>query len=221
MKNIKVFMHLLLSLPKTVYFNFKVFDFLTATKLPVFISWRVKIYSLARGTVIVPQNCKTGLIKIGFGGTSVMNIGSSAISLPKGGRLEFVGRAHFARGVCIKNSGNIIIGDYFSANNNLRLTCSNSVTIESQAMIGWNVVIRDSDGHYIIENGIQKEKIGKVFIGRHVWVCAEAHILKGAKIGNDSVVAYKSLVTSEFSGNNLLLAGTPAKIIKDNINWQQ
>lgn len=219
MMSARSLLELLLSFPKTVYFNLKVFRFKTAIKLPVVISWKVKIRALAKGSVIVPQNCKTGSITIGFGGTSSMNVGTAEIDLSKG-TVEFLGRAHFSRGVCLKNTGKLVIGDHFSANTNLRLTCAHEITIEDHAMLGWNVVIRDADGHYIIENGAPKANVGKIHIGKHVWLCSESHILKGVEIGNDCVVAYRSLVTSKFAGNNLMIAGMPAKVIKENINWQ-
>jgi acetyltransferase-like isoleucine patch superfamily enzyme len=43
--------------------------------------------------------------------------------------------------------------------------------------------------------------------------------LKGANIGNDSVVATKAVVTSGTYENNVVLAGNPAKVVKRNIAW--
>lgn len=220
MQRFRKSLDLFLSIPKTLYFNFKAFRFRVAIKMPVVISWRVKIRALARGSVIVPANCKTASIAIGFSGTTIMHIGKAEICLPKGGKIEFLGKAIFARGVCLKNTGRIVIGDRFVSNNNLRLTCAKEVIIEDGTMLGWNVVIRDSDGHCIIENGIRKEPRGTVHIGKRVWVCAECHILKNVEIGNNCVVAYRSLVTSKFTGDNLLIAGSPAKIIKENIDFE-
>ncbi len=85
-------------------------------------------------------------------------------------------------------------------------------------MLGWDVNIRDSDGHYIIEKGQKKQIIKPVTIGNHVWICSHAHILKGVVIGNDSVISYGSIVLGKFNSNNLLIGGIPAKIIREDIN---
>ena len=44
--------------------------------------------------------------------------------------------------------------------------------------------------------------------------------MKDVKISRNSVVAYGSLVTKKFEQENVLLAGIPAKIVKENIYWK-
>ena len=45
-------------------------------------------------------------------------------------------------------------------------------------------------------------------------------ILKGVRIGNNSVVAYRSLITKSFEADNLLIGGSPARIIQEHIDWE-
>ena len=54
-----------------------------------------------------------------------------------------------------------------------------------------------------------------------MWICAHSDILKGTEIGNDSVIGFGSLVTKKFSDSNILVAGRPAKIVKQSINWEE
>jgi len=44
-------------------------------------------------------------------------------------------------------------------------------------------------------------------------------ILKGVTIGDNSIIAAGSVVTKDVP-NNCLVAGNPAKIIKENIDWE-
>lgn len=59
----------------------------------------------------------------------------------------------------------------------------------------------------------------EVIIGNHIWIGSFAHILKGAVIKDNSVVAWRSCVLKAFNQENVLLGGYPAKIIKDNFDW--
>jgi acetyltransferase-like isoleucine patch superfamily enzyme len=60
--------------------------------------------------------------------------------------------------------------------------------------------------------------IEPIKIGNHVWIGMNSTILKGVTLGDNSIVAAGSVVTKSFP-NNVLIAGVPAKIIKENINW--
>ena len=54
----------------------------------------------------------------------------------------------------------------------------------------------------------------------HVWIGMGCLILKGAYIPEDCIVAAKSVVCSMKNVNKgSLLGGIPARILKENINW--
>ena len=50
-------------------------------------------------------------------------------------------------------------------------------------------------------------------IGNNVWVGAQAVILKGVTIGDDSVVGTSAVVTSDVPAG-VVVAGNPARIVK-------
>ena len=52
-------------------------------------------------------------------------------------------------------------------------------------------------------------------------MAAFSHVLKNSVIPDGSVVAYHSLVTKQFKGDRLLLGGCPAKVIEEQIEWEQ
>ena len=52
-----------------------------------------------------------------------------------------------------------------------------------------------------------------IYIGENVWIGAKVTILDGSKIGDSCIIAAGAVVRGEF-GNNLLIGGIPAKILK-------
>lgn len=95
------------------------------------------------------------------------------------------------------------------------------VEIGSNCMFSYGLVLRTSDAHTIYDMNTKKvlNPCDDVIIGNHVWIAAHAKIYKGAKIPDDCVVAAYSLVNKKFDKTNCLLAGMPAGIKKENINW--
>ena len=53
-------------------------------------------------------------------------------------------------------------------------------------------------------------------LGKTVRVCV---IAKGAKVNDGSVVGFGSIVNKKFEEKNILIAGAPAKKMKENIDW--
>ena len=114
---------------------------------------------------------------------------------------------------------NISIGDRCSINHGVYLNAYNSI------IIGDNVTI--SAHSMLIATGINiqswlRREVGDkhlrnttIKIGNNVWIGANSLILGGVNITGDNVViAAGSVVTKSFSESNVVLAGCPAKIIK-------
>lgn len=57
-------------------------------------------------------------------------------------------------------------------------------------------------------------------IGNHVWLGLNTSILKGVRIGNNSAVGNGTILTKNVA-NNTIVAGNPARRIKENINWDR
>lgn len=107
---------------------------------------------------------------------------------------------------------------------NLAVTEDGSrIIIGEDCMFAYDVDVRTGDSHSIIDK-LTKTRINKasdVTIGNHVWVAAHCSILKGVTIGDNSVVAGRSVVTKPFSQTGIIIGGAPAKIIKENITWDR
>ena len=123
--------------------------------------------------------------------------------------------------ICVNNA-KLILGKKFRCNYSTIIDCSDAdIEIGDDVVLGWNVTIKNNDGHYVVKNGKDSIISKKIVIKDHVWVCAYSTLLKGTCIQKNSVVAYGALVTNTIDRENVLYGGVPAKIIKENISWRE
>ncbi|MBR2669802.1 MAG: transferase [Solobacterium sp.] len=60
-----------------------------------------------------------------------------------------------------------------------------------------------------------------IVINNHVWIGMRSLILKGTLIKNNCVVGAGSICNKDYEKDNCMIAGNPAKIIKENVNWSR
>ncbi|WP_454738212.1 acyltransferase [Cupriavidus necator] len=98
-----------------------------------------------------------------------------------------------------------------------------AVSIGNDCMLAWNLEIRTTDSHAIIEasTGERINPAADIVIDDHVWIGAHATILKGAHIARDSVVSIRSVVTGKFEEPGIILGGAPARQLRSGITWQR
>lgn len=114
----------------------------------------------------------------------------------------------------IKN-GNLVLNGGF-INENVQIICASQITIGKDSTIGRDVIIRDYDGHTILEPGFEIAK--PISIGNHVWIGNRAMILKGVTIGEGAIIAAGAIVTKDVPAG-CAVAGIPARVIKENVKW--
>jgi acetyltransferase-like isoleucine patch superfamily enzyme len=116
----------------------------------------------------------------------------------------------------------ISIGDRTSIWYGTVISAREEITIGSQCAISWNCTIIDNDMHEIIYSpDAPPAQTGDnaVTIGDHVWIGAQAIVLKGVTIGENSVVAAGAIVTKDVPPC-ALVAGAPAKLIRTISGWR-
>ena len=87
-------------------------------------------------------------------------------------------------------------------------------------MFSSEIVFRTGDSHSIIDlSGIRINHAKDIIIGDHVWIGHRVLVNKGVVISNNSGVGTGSVVTKKFNDENIIIAGCPAKIVKNDINW--
>ena len=79
----------------------------------------------------------------------------------------------------------------------------------------------DDDAHYIEYEGRKPAGDKAITIGNHVWIGARATLYQGTVIADGCVIAANSVVRGVFNQPNCLIAGHPAKVIKQNISWRR
>lgn len=219
--------HLLISLPITIWVNFKALPIKQAIRLPMLIDYRTRVKGIKKGSIILPNYISFAIIKYGWGNGSEGNHcnNKNYIYINGNGKFIFTGKAQFALGATIRTAheGIISFGNNFKANQNFTCFSNTKILLGNNILIGWNVNIRDSDGHNIlnINNNEILNPNKSIEIGNHVWIGSHVDILKGASINDNSIIGFKSLVTKKYTEKNVIIAGSPAKIIKTNINWEE
>jgi acetyltransferase-like isoleucine patch superfamily enzyme len=119
------------------------------------------------------------------------------------------------------NNNNLIIGTRSVFHDvHIALTESKDIRIGNDCLFSSDIDIRTGDSHSIISEGKRINQAKDVLIHNHVWVGAHCSILKGSTILENSIVATRSVVTKQFDKSGLILAGNPAGIIKEGINWK-
>ena len=110
---------------------------------------------------------------------------------------------------------NIHVGNNFFAN-------YNCVILDvAEVLIGKNCFLGPSVGIYTATHPLKASEryngngLGKrIVIGDNCWVGGQAVINPGVTLGNNVVVASGSVVTKSF-GDNLVIGGNPAKVLKE------
>lgn len=85
--------------------------------------------------------------------------------------------------------------NFFTVNSNSTIVVAKSINFGEDIMIGRNVTIYDSDFHEILdedENITNKPK--EVSVGDHVWIATNSIILKGSKIGSNTIIGANSII---------------------------
>lgn len=140
----------------------------------------------------------------------------SQIVIQEGANLTVKGYfdVHTNCNIWINKKASLILGSGF-INSGVNIYCFQEIRIGDHVAIAENVTIRDSDNHVILGEPIKQAPIQ---IGDHVWIGMNVTILKGVSIGDNAVVAAGSVVINDVPPNTLV-AGVPARVKKEGINW--
>jgi acetyltransferase-like isoleucine patch superfamily enzyme len=102
------------------------------------------------------------------------------------------------------------------------LEANTCISIGQNCLFSESVMFRTGDSHciYDMATKLRINHPHSIWVGNHVWICEHVKILKGALVDNDSVIGVGSIVTGKRFAPNSLIVGTPAKVVKTNINWR-
>ncbi len=128
----------------------------------------------------------------------------------RGGQID-VGDCGFFPGVRLEcwRDAVIRIGSGTYLNRNTEIVAAVSVEIGRDCKIGRDVIVMDTDQHELAGRPLGLP----VIIEDRVWIGARAIVLKGVRIGHDSIVGAGTVVTRSVPPGSVV-AGQPARVIR-------
>lgn len=121
--------------------------------------------------------------------------------------------------IIIRENASLVLGGRGFLNTNSIIDCYSDIRIGEGTIISSNVTISDSDTHHIFYNGVRNIKTKPIIIGKNVWIARDVIIMKGVTIGDNSIIAAGSVVLKDVP-NKCLVGGNPAKVIRENCEWE-
>lgn len=211
------------NIPKTIYWNFKLFPFKIAKRLPVFIGYHVEFKNVSRGKIkLKSQTPKRGTVRLGiisFPMFSKKGV-STLIRIENGSCIELGDNIEVAPGCSLIATlgGNIEMGSDVTISMFCLLYTNKDIKIGSHIRMGWMCQIYDTAFHCMIdtENGNIKNPAKRIVIEDNVWLANRVTVVAGAYIPTFTTAASQSFVNKDFSkiGKGVfggILMGSPAK----------
>jgi acetyltransferase-like isoleucine patch superfamily enzyme len=140
--------------------------------------------------------------------------------LSLGDNVNLSGRSCFYFMSGMDSRPSIYVGGNTFIGNGCTFSCAKRISIGSHCLISAGVRIHDNDGHPIdpvrrrVGEPIRSDESAEVSIEDNVWIGAQATIMKGVTIGENSVVATGAIVTQAVPANSIV-AGNPARVVKE------
>ncbi|MBK8683457.1 MAG: acyltransferase [Bacteroidetes bacterium] len=107
------------------------------------------------------------------------------------------------------NNAKLIIGSNCGFSGTV-IGCFSEIIIESNVKCGANTLITDGDWHF---NDVRSSPPRPIYIEENVWIGVNVIVLKGVRIGRNSVIGAGSVVTKNIP-SNVIAAGNPCRVIK-------
>lgn len=207
---------------KTYRFNLKMFPFAVALKLPVIFYGSVKFGNL-NGTVILKGPVKKGMI--GFGQPyELVTRSKGTAELFVQGTIIFNGYAQFGKDyfVHVAEGAFLEMGNMASMASNGKIICKEKIVFGDYARMGSEAQLMDTNFHqmYNTETGEQYPMTGRIHLGNYNFVSNRVTVMQGTVTPNFCTIASNTLCTKNYTdlGENILIGGIPAKLLKTNIS---
>ncbi len=96
------------------------------------------------------------------------------------------------------------------------------IAIGADCLIASGTLLTNSDMHSILDDatGERINPAADVVLGDRVWLAHEATVLKGATVGDGSVVGHRAVVSGAVPAASLAV-GVPARVVRTGISWDR
>jgi len=205
---------------KTYYFNYKMFPYAVARKLPVFFYGKVAFTELS-GKVTIEAPVRRAMI--GFGQKfEKMSRSSRTAELNLAGHLHFKSNAHIGLDcfVHVANNAYCEFGFMGCLGSNVKLICTEKIVLGDWCGIGYESQVIDTNAHPMMDTETKElyPMTAPIELGSYNSISNRVSIMLGTKTSDHCVVASNSLCNKDYSdlGAYILIGGVPAKLIKNN-----
>jgi len=207
---------------KTLYFNFKMFPFSVAIKLPVFFYGHVKFSNLSGTIILDVPTIERGMI--GFGQPyEMITTSAKTAELTLAGNLIFRGHCFFGKDyrIFIKEKATLEFGHMCTLGNSVKMFCTQEIRLANYVQTGIDCLFTDTVFHPMINTKTKEvyPMTGSVCIGNYNFIGFRTTIMKNTTTPNYCTIASNSLCNTDYTalGTNILIGGIPAKLLKENI----
>lgn len=124
--------------------------------------------------------------------------------------------------IWISDGGCVRIGKHTHITGKTHIACieGKTVSIGERSLFSSNITFRTGDSHSILDSDGKRINYSQdINIGEHVWIGQNVTVLKGSCISRDSIIGSGSLVTGKQFPEGVVIAGNPAKVVRENVNW--
>jgi acetyltransferase-like isoleucine patch superfamily enzyme len=205
----------------TVRFNLHYFPMRTAVHLPVLLHRGICLRTL-RGSVKIEGPVHRGMVTIGWRQGDCFDDKRSRTVWNNLGSITFRGAVTLGAGceLSVGHNAHLTFGAGLIVNSEMTVICRHEITVGSDCIIGWRVLLADSDLHQIRDSdGRLINQDRPVRIGDHVWVSCHSLVLKGAVLPDHTIVAAGSTVVGEVREPGTIIGGVPARTLRGGVSW--
>lgn len=158
-----------------------------------------------RQNLVAHKNAQIGK-NVKFGDIHYFEINSQAEKIQIDNNVKFYPQVNLTVG----KSATLMIGQNTTINKYTSIVALGHVSIGKECLIGENVKIYDNNHRIDQIDGLQvpnhKEfSVDSVVIGNNVWIASNATILKGVRIGNNTVIGTGCIVYQDVPENSVLV----------------
>jgi acetyltransferase-like isoleucine patch superfamily enzyme len=187
-------------------------------KIPI-VLYNCKILKMGVIEIVDNKPITRGMIKLGL--NSSIFYPEKGIVISNHGKLVFHGRCSIGNNSVVSTgiNGTINFGDSFRATTSLKICSHDTITFGEQTLIGWDVIIQDTDFHLLFDKEKQTytNPTKAINIVNKNWLASKTMILKGVNTPNDVVFGAGSIATSSTRYQAYCVyAGSPIKCISQN-----
>lgn len=213
----------LLALPRSLWYNLKLFPAKQAWKMPLLLSHRTTVVSLDGKVVLNTEKLRIGMIKVGFATYQGTNFRHDRTRINLQGELHAEGDCTFGSGSSLEvgPAARLTLGDGFHLGPKSLLICHHAMHFGHRNRISWNCTLMDTDQHALVDlQGNRTNPDRPITTGDNVWIGCESIITKGVQLADNTTVAAGARLAGRYEELCTVLAGNPATVVRRGVMRQ-